>query len=164
MARPSEFNQETADAICERIADGESLRAICRDDAMPSKATVFRWLVAFPDFETKYAHAREAQADALVDEIVSIADEEVTMVKRSKHTHGASPEDDDESNDVEVVFDQTAVARNKLRVAARQWTAEKLRPKKYGPKLEIDQRTTLTDLTDDQLNARIAQLSAAAGG
>lgn len=159
MGRQSEYTQEVADAICERIADGESLRAICRDEAMPSKATVFRWLVEYPDFETKYAHAREAQADALVDEIVSIADEEVTMIRADKHKPGA-----DEDAQVEVVFDQTAVARNKLRVAARQWTAEKLRPKKYGPKLEIDQRTTLTDLTDEQLNARIAQLSAAAGG
>jgi hypothetical protein len=157
--RPSDYTAELADQICERIADGESLRSICRDESMPSKATVFRWLVEFPDFETKYAHAREAQADTLVDEIVSIADEEVTMIRADKHKPGA-----DEDAQVEVVFDQTAVARNKLRVAARQWTAEKLRPKKYGPKLEIDQRTTLTDLTDDQLNARIAQLSAAAGG
>jgi hypothetical protein len=152
MARPSEFSQEKADAICERIADGESLRAICRDDAMPSKATVFQWLIQYPDFQTKYAHAREAQADVLVDEIVGIADEEAVTVKSA------------DGEEVAVVFDQTAVARNKLRVAARQWTAEKLRPKKYGPKLEIDQRTTLTDLTDEQLNARIAQLSAAAGG
>lgn len=152
MARPSEFSQEKADAICERISDGESLRAICRDDAMPSKATVFQWLIQYPDFQTKYAHAREAQADVLVDEIVGIADEEAVTVKSA------------DGEEVAVVFDQTAVARNKLRVAARQWTAEKLRPKKYGPKLEIDQRTTLTDLTDEQLNARIAQLSAAAGG
>lgn len=159
MSRPSEYSPETADLICERIADGESLRSICRDDSMPSKATVFRWLTEFKDFETKYAHAREAQADTLVDEIVSIADEEVTMIRADKHKPGA-----DEDAEVEVVFDQTAVARNKLRVAARQWTAEKLRPKKYGPKLEIDQRTTLTDLTDEQLNARIAQLSAATGG
>lgn len=158
MARQSEYTQEVADAICERIADGESLRAICRDEGMPNKSTVFRWLVEFPDFATKYAHAREAQADTLVDEIVSIADEEVTMIRADKHKPGADGEEE-----IEVVFDQTAVARNKLRVAARQWTAEKLRPKKYGPKLEIDQRTTLTDLTDDQLNARIAQLSAATG-
>lgn len=152
MGRPSEYSQETADAICERIADGESLRSVCRDEQMPSKATVFRWLVEFPDFETKYAHAREAQADALVDEIVGIADEEAVTIKSK------------DGEEVAVVFDQTAVARNKLRVAARQWTAEKLRPKKYGPKLEIDQRTTLTDLTEEQLDARIAQLRAATGG
>lgn len=157
--RPSLYSQEKADQICERISDGESLRSICASDEMPNKATVFRWLIEYPDFATKYAHAREAQADVLVDEIVSIADEEVTTVRKAKHS---GSEDDD--GEIEVVFDQTAVARNKLRVAARQWTAEKLRPKKYGPKLEIDQRTTVTDLTDEQLNARIAQLSAVAGG
>lgn len=157
--RPSDYSAELADLICERIADGESLRSICAEEDMPNKSTVFRWLEALPDFATKYAHAREAQADTLVDEIVSIADEEVTMIRADKHKPGA-----DEDAEIEVVFDQTAVARNKLRVAARQWTAEKLRPKKYGPKLEIDQRTTLTDLTEEQLDARIAQLRAATGG
>ena len=104
---------------------------------MPNKSTVFRWLESDPSFATKYAYAREAQADVMVDEIAAIADEEVTMVKRSKHTHGASPDDDTPENDIEVVFDQTAVARNRLRIDARKWLAEKLRPKKYGPKLEL---------------------------
>lgn len=150
MSRPSEYSQEKADLICERIADGESLRAICLDEEMPNKSTVFRWLVAFPDFATKYAHAREAQADTLVDELIGIADD------------GRNDSYTDAEGNVRV--DHDVVARSKLRVATRQWVAEKLRPKKYGQKLEIDQKTTLTDLTDEQLNARIAQLSAAAGG
>jgi hypothetical protein len=158
VGRPTDYTEELADLICERIADGESLRKICAGDSMPNKSTVFRWLAEYPDFATKYAHAREAQADTLVDEIVAIADEEVTMVRADKHKPGA-----DCDAEIEVVFDQTAVARNKLRVSARQWTAEKLRPKKYGPRLEIDQRTTLTDLTEEQLDARIAQLRETAG-
>lgn len=44
MGRPSAFTQAVADLICERIADGESLRLICADGGMSNKATVFRWL------------------------------------------------------------------------------------------------------------------------
>ena len=40
--RPTDFAQETADIICERIANGESLRGICGEEGMPDKATVFR--------------------------------------------------------------------------------------------------------------------------
>ena len=41
MGRPTDYRQETADAICERLANGESLRAICRDDAMPALSAGF---------------------------------------------------------------------------------------------------------------------------
>jgi len=40
----AKFSQEVFDAICERLADGESLRAICADADMPNKGSVFRWL------------------------------------------------------------------------------------------------------------------------
>ncbi len=153
MGRQSEYTQEVADAICERIADGESLRSICTGEEMPNKSTVFRWLEALPDFATKYARAREFQADSMADDIVDIADTPQIGVKTKTNEKG----------EVETT-EGDMIEHRKLRIAARQWTAEKLRPKKYGPKLEIDQRTTLTDLTDEQLNARIAQLSAAAGG
>lgn len=151
--RPSTFSHEVADAICERIAEGESLRSICSADEMPNKATVFRWLVEYPDFATKYAHAREAQADVLVDEIVAIADTPQLGVKTKTNEKG----------EIETT-EGDMIEHRRLQISARQWMAEKLRPKKYGPKLEIDQRTTVTDLTDEQLNARIAQLSAAQSG
>lgn len=63
--------------ICERLADGGSLRMICRDEDMPAKSTVFDWLADHDReaFRTKYAYAREAQADSLVDEMTDIADD-----------------------------------------------------------------------------------------
>ncbi len=42
---------------------------------MPDKATVFRWLAAKPDFRDQYACAREAQADAMAEDILEIADD-----------------------------------------------------------------------------------------
>jgi hypothetical protein len=131
MGRPSDYSEAVADAICERLADGESLRAICADEAMPHRATVFRWLEAHPAFRDQYARAREEQAEALADEIVGIADEECTMVRGSKHPNAKA----DDDGDLEVAFDATAVARNRLRVEARKWVASKLKPKKYGDRM-----------------------------
>lgn len=130
--RPSSYTKAAADRICERLAEGESLRSICSGEKMPNKATVFRWLRSHDSFRDQYARAREAQADAMVDEILDIADEECTKVKADKHPRA----DADDDGMVEVVFDAVAVQRNKLRIDARKWLAGKLRPKVYGDKIE----------------------------
>ncbi|HEY5798689.1 MAG TPA: hypothetical protein VIT92_00635, partial [Burkholderiaceae bacterium] len=77
VGRPSSFTQATANRICMQIADGKSLRTICKDDAMPDKATVMRWLAdeKHAAFRDQYACAREEQADKLAEEIIEIADD-----------------------------------------------------------------------------------------
>lgn len=120
--RPSEFSPEIADKICERLADGESLRKICSAEDMPGKSTVFRWLAdeANGTFRDQYARAREAQADALFEDCLDIADD--------------SKGDTREVDGKEIV-DHEAIARAKLRVDTRKWMAGKLRPKVYGDKI-----------------------------
>lgn len=45
-------------AICKRIAAGESIRSICRDDpSMPTGKTVWNWARAHPEFAAMKAHA-----------------------------------------------------------------------------------------------------------
>jgi hypothetical protein len=105
----AEFSQALFDTICERIADGESLRAICREDGMPRKASVMRWLAADATLSDQYARAREMQADALFDDCLTIADDTSR-----------------EPNDRRMSFD------------ARKWMAGKLRPKVYGDKAVIE--------------------------
>jgi len=121
MGRPSEFNQEVADRICERLADGESLRSICSGDDMPNKATVFRWLGQFSVFSDQYTRAREVQADALFDDVLSIAD-------NSKNDWMESNGKDDAG----WMLNGDNIRRAQLRIDARKWMAGKLRPKKYG--------------------------------
>lgn len=133
--RPSDYNEQVADAICERLCNGESLRAICEGDDMPHRATVFRWLGAHKAFSDQYARAREEQAEAFADEMVAIADERETIVKEDG---GATV----------VAFDSTAVARNRLRVDTRKWVASKLKPKKYGDRL--DSTVTQVTMTHEQ--------------
>jgi hypothetical protein len=114
MGRTSEYTQETADSICEQIADGRSLRSICADAGMPDKATVFRWLAAHETFRDQYARARESQADSLFDDILEIAD----------------------------TAEDAQLAR--LRVDARKWMAGKLKPKVYGDKIGLDHSGSIT--------------------
>jgi hypothetical protein len=67
------FSDEIASFICRRIADGQSLRAICSKSAMPSRSTVTRWLAENEDFWGQYARAREQQAHTLIDEAIDLA-------------------------------------------------------------------------------------------
>lgn len=114
MGRPAmEFNQEVADYICTQIADGRSLRAILREDKeerLPAAVTLYKWMEAVPEFAKQYARAKEDSADAMSDDIMAIADEETK--------------------------DAVEVNRNRLRVEARKWLAAKMKPKKYGEKIE----------------------------
>lgn len=160
IGRPSDYTEELADSICESLADGKSLVEICKQDDMPSRATVFRWLAANQVFQDMYARAREEQAETLADEIVGIADEECTTVRADKHSSRA---DDDEGN-TEVVFDSTAVQRNRLRVDARKWVAAKLKPRKYGDRVNLEHSGSIQTQTDEQIAARFAELQARANG
>lgn len=127
--RKTEFSQIVADAICERLADGESLRAICQDDSTPAKATVFKWLGQNPQFADQYARARESQADALVDEILEIADDASNDWMARNVKEGQAPGYD---------LNGEHVQRSRLRVDSRKWFASKVAPKKYGEKLQAE--------------------------
>lgn len=119
---------KTRNTICERIAKGESLRAICETEGMPAASTVCGWLAEDAAFAEQYARAREAQADYYADEIVAIADEPPNLV----------PTTDDKGEVVEVALDGAAIQRQRLRIDARKWVASKLKPKKYGEKVDVE--------------------------
>jgi hypothetical protein len=57
------WSKATADAVVARTAAGESLRAICRDPAMPNLRVVSRWIKTRPAFarEVRDARARAAR-------------------------------------------------------------------------------------------------------
>ena len=121
------YDAAIASAICERIAKGESLRGICEDAEMPAASTVFKWLNEQPSFSEQYARAREAQADTIFDEILDIADDARNdwMERRGEEDAGWQANGEH-------------IQRSKLRIDARKWMAGKLRPKKYGEKIDIE--------------------------
>lgn len=133
----TEFSQEVFDTICERLADGESLRTICGDADMPSKTSVFRWLAADKALSDQYARAREAQADAIFDEILDIADD-------ARNDWMARDGEDDRGG---YALNGEHIQRSKVRIDARKWMAGKLRPKVYGEKQEIDHTSSDGSMT-----------------
>jgi hypothetical protein len=158
--RPSDFSQEIADHICEELSEGRSLRQICREDAgTPSKTTVFRWLAdpRYTAFRDQYGRARDAQADALVEECLEIADDGSNdWMERNQ------------GENVGYTVNGEHVQRSKLRCDQRKWWAARLAPKKYGDKSAVEHSgpdggpivtydaAELANLTDDELSSLIA--------
>ena len=54
----SVYDGETAQAICARVAAGESLRAICREAGRPHRTTLAGWRLAHPEFAEALACAQ----------------------------------------------------------------------------------------------------------
>lgn len=106
MGRPTIYSQELIDTICTRIIEGDSLRKITNDEAMPALSTIVAWLSSHDDFSIQYARAKEDQADTLADEILHISDT------------------------------ATDPQLGRLRIDTRKWVASKLKPKKYGDKID----------------------------
>ena len=105
-----EFSQNLFDNICEQISNGDSLRNICKAKAMPHAGTVCRWLAEDETgkLREQYARAREAQAELVADEVITIADTEEDPAKA------------------------------RVRIDARKWYAGKMRPKVYGDKIDMN--------------------------
>lgn len=107
-----EFSQAIANEICDRLAKGESLRKICgeeRDDFIPGRTTVLKWLAENEAFASQYARARELQADAKFEEAWEIAET--------------------------ATVENVQVAR--LKIDTIKWQTAKLQPKKYGDKVAL---------------------------
>lgn len=147
--RPSSFTKDLADELCARLAQGKSLRSVCAADDMPALATVFRWLRTDEAFRDQYARAKEESADALADEMLFISDTPVEgVIDKLEMVTIANPDDPDlpPVQELQVVERRVEdmLAHRKLQVDTRKWLASKLKPKKYGDKLEVDNKGQLT--------------------
>jgi len=112
MGRPSVYSDELDQLICERLAGGESLRSICRDEAMPAMSTVLLWVVTDGHpFSEHYVRAREAAGFAHADRVADLA----LMAAEE----GIDP--------------QSARAA----MDGLKWAAERMSPKKHSPRQEI---------------------------
>ena len=127
IGAPTTYSEHITDVLCIRIGQGESLRRICMEKDMPDQSVVYDWLLRHPSFTEKYTRAREEQAETYADMIVDIADEspEINVLK------------DKEGNVIETKIDSGYVAYQKQRIESRKWTAMKLKPKKYGDRMQL---------------------------
>jgi hypothetical protein len=123
--RPSKYTEDLALEICKRIAEGESLLKICKDDHVPHRATISTWLVdgKHESFHDKYKRAVDVRTDNMFDELVNIADDDSGDVKITQSG--------------EAKMDSEYVARSRIRIDTRKWYLSKVMPKKYGDKLDV---------------------------
>lgn len=102
------------------------MRSVCRDDSMPCARTLFNWMRIYPEFLQQYARAKEESADALSDEMLEIADDgRNDWMKRNAE------------DDAGWVANGENVQRSRVRIDTRKWLASKLKPKKYGDKVDM---------------------------
>src|SRR5690606_7206910 len=127
--RPSLYTEELAEKICARLADGESLNSICKDDGMPSERTVRTWaLDKNHPFSPKYAQAREIGYLKMADELLDIADDGTNDWMVREREDGSSTE----------LVNHEHIQRSKLRVDTRKWLLSKMLPKVFGDKVSTE--------------------------
>lgn len=107
--RPSTYTEEIGSRICERLVRGESIKGMCAGDDMPNASTVYVWLDRHPAFAEKYARARASATEAMLEDLLEIADKE-----------GLNTDE------------------KRVRIDARKWAMSKLQPKKYGDRQQVE--------------------------
>jgi hypothetical protein len=139
------FDQAIADQICSRIAEGEPLKPICREDGMPCFATVYKWIRTTPEFAAAMEEARRIGADAIADEVLEIVDDASNDWMERRDDKGGEA----------YVLNGEHVQRSKLRAEYRLKLLAKWHPKKYGEKLALagDSENPLT-VTVQRLTAK----------
>jgi hypothetical protein len=125
MGRKSMYSEAIAEIICQRLADGESLNKICKDDGFPSESAVRAWnLDDLHGFSAKYTRARSIGYELLADEILAISDD------------GLNDTYKDDNGRTKV--DRDIIDRSRLRVDSRKWMLSKMLPKVYGDRLGLE--------------------------
>lgn len=105
----SEVDQLALDEILELVADGYGLATICSYSAhLPTLHIVRKWLEADSSAEARYRKAREQGADTIAESTLLIADTD----------HDAT--------------------RASIRIKARQWLAERIKPAAYGNRVDVN--------------------------
>ena len=116
MAR-IENRDEIALQILDSMAGGKSMRQSCLNAGIGA-STWLDWCAADRDLDERYARARLSLLDAMVDQIITLADSPVAVLDT-----GAT--------------DPALVRQRQLQIDARRWILSKLAPRIYGDKLDV---------------------------
>ncbi len=126
--RPTLYSDDLAQAICDQMAEGMSVREIGRRGGMPEARTIHRW-VCEPGhpFCQRYNEARKLQAQAWADECLEISDEGRNdwIERRTK------------DGETSVILDREHVSRSNLRVETRKWLLGKLHPGMFADRTGV---------------------------
>ncbi len=125
--RPSLYTPALIEEIFQRIANGEPLRQICRDEHMPHWNTVYDWLERDKSLSGRFARARERGEEAIAAECLDIAD---SAKNDWMEAHG--------QDDAGYKLNGEHIQRSKLRIETRLKLLAKWNPKKWGEKVDLN--------------------------
>jgi len=108
--------------IIDRVANGESVRNVLLERDMPSSSTFFNWVDEDQIKSKQYARSLELRAEEKFQSIESDYMEE--------------PQRDPTSGKIDGGW----VQLQRLKIDAKKWELSKLHPKKYGDRLELDNK------------------------
>lgn len=139
---------EIEDEICKRLAEGEPLRAICRDEHMPHWTSFYDWLEVDSAFALRIARARELGFDAIAEEALAISDTPVVG------------EETEESDQGRKVKRGDMLGHRKLQIETRLKLLAKWCPAKYGDKqaVELSGGLALNTMSEEEIKAELATL------
>lgn len=120
------------DGLCDKLIAGQPQTAIAREIGV-SPATLCLWIAADPKRSARAREARIIAAGTYADKAELVL------------TDAADP------------FE---LAKARELASHYRWRASKASPKEFGDKIEIEQNTTVRDLTDEAIDARLAALDA----
>lgn len=120
------------EALCDRLVAGDTQTKICKDLKV-TKGSLGRWISLDAERQARVREARIEAAEAYEE----MADEGLRMAKNSF---------------------QLMKARE--RAHHLRWKASKADPRRYGEKLQVDQTTTVVNLSDEEIARRKAELQA----
>lgn len=145
--RPTIYTPELAERICELVAiNPMGLPRLCsKYSEIPHYDTIKAWRRSRPEFSSKYAEAKQFQAEILAESIEDVCDELDLCTFVDEHGNKR--------------IDSGLVAQARLKVDSRKWTASKLAPKIYGDRKELEQVQTENADIKAELQALRAQLA-----
>jgi transposase-like protein len=123
MRRATRYTPELAERILYELADGRTLRDVCRADGMPAAATVRLWVAEDRDgFAARYHRASDLGHRDMQEELLEIVDDARNDWMERRARDGGR----------ETVLNREAIQRSRLRYEARRWLLSNALPKSHG--------------------------------
>lgn len=122
MRYTPEEKEKLFEKVIGQVKNGKPIRQLLGTSGYPGAGTFYKWLDEDEDFQKRYVRATDIRAAAIFEEIIEIADDS---------TH------DELITEKGVFFNREFAARSKIRIDARIWCLSKMKPSKYGSKLDV---------------------------
>lgn len=127
---PEYIKQGMIEETLARIADGEPLRQICREEMKPSWRTFYDWIDADPVLASRFARARELGEEAIAQECLDIANTPLEGIETEESENGIKTKRGD------------MLGHRKLQIETRLKLLAKWNPKKWGERQTVDMNVT----------------------